>query len=1172
MQRSLSRLSATVIALVALCAGGNAATVPAGFSESTFAAGIGGGITGMDWAPDGSSRLFVTVKNGPIRIVKNGALLPTPFHTFAPYTNSECGVLGLCFDPDFLTTKRIFVFVTVSDRVQRIVSLTDANNDDVADAGPVTVIDNLPTLGVNHDGGGVGIGHDNKLYWAVGDQGDARIGLDGDLASLASKVGRANLDGTVPGDNPFVDGAGGNNDYIWARGVRNPFTLTFQPTTGALWVDVVGDNWEQVFHMRAGDHAGDRTRENNQPTGYIRPQIAYATNGGGSFGGCITGGTFYSGSALPAEFQGNFFFGDYNSGKIMRAVLDGSGNVASTNLWISGASQAIDVVGGPDGALYYASYGGTIWRLINQPASQDIVLSTTSLRVNEGRSAVLTVRLATAPGSNVSVAIARTAGDGDVAVGSGMNLVFTPGNWATPQTVRIDAAEDGDMANDGATLAATASGLTTRTVAVNATDNDLGSSAPVILVSTGVLTIAEGGSGTVTVRLQDAPSANVVVAVARTAGDGDVAVTGGSSLTFTPANYASPQTVTIAAAEDGDAVNDSATVSASAAGATTRTVAVMVTDNDASPPAITTTADTTATVNVEYIHDVNANGNPAPTFSLTTFPTGMTIHPASGQINWTPGATGTVTVTVRATNGVAPDATQSWQLVVAADQPPVATVTNPVANQVLSGATAEWYGDGRDDVGTTKAEFYVDGVLRWTDVGTGGHHHFGGGHNLFDTRAYSNGPHTLTMVVYDSAGQTGSRAVTVTIDNAAIVPAPWSTADVGSVGVPGAAAYSGGVFTLDGSGTDIWDNVDGFRFVHQGLNGDGTIVARVTGVEYTDGWAKAGVMIRESLSAGSRHAMVVVTPGAGVAFQRRMNTESYSDHTAASGSLSAPRWVRLVRSGTTFSGATSADGVNWSAIGSATVAMGASVHVGLAVTAHNNGTLCTAGFDNVSVSASASIPGLVHAWKLDEGSGLIAIDGPGTNDGTLANGPAWAAGMVAGALRFDGSDDHVALPADLAPTLGGTATVTAWIRTSQIGHGTFWLAPGITGVEQAGAGNDIFWGWLDGSGRIGMQAGDAPSAKSANPINDDSWRHIALTRNAATGMVQVYVDGSLSGSATSGTGQKTTPIRSLGRIEDTGGTPAYLHGVLDDVRIYNRVLSPAEVNAIAVGGAPLNNG
>ena len=102
------------------------------------------------------------------------------------------------------------------------------------------ILSGLPTHGNNHDGGAIGIGWDGKIYCAIGDNGSAD-GVNGDLLSMASKVIRLNRDGSIPNDNPFNDGAGPNNDYIWARGFRNPFTLTFQPSTGNLWVNTVGN-------------------------------------------------------------------------------------------------------------------------------------------------------------------------------------------------------------------------------------------------------------------------------------------------------------------------------------------------------------------------------------------------------------------------------------------------------------------------------------------------------------------------------------------------------------------------------------------------------------------------------------------------------------------------------------------------------------------------------------------------------------------------------------------------------------------------------------------------------------------------------------------------------------------------------------------------------------------
>jgi regulation of enolase protein 1 (concanavalin A-like superfamily) len=131
------------------------------------------------------------------------------------------------------------------------------------------------------------------------------------------------------------------------------------------------------------------------------------------------------------------------------------------------------------------------------------------------------------------------------------------------------------------------------------------------------------------------------------------------------------------------------------------------------------------------------------------------------------------------------------------------------------------------------------------------------------------------------------------------------------------------------------------------LTGDGSIVARVGSVTNTNAWAKAGVMFRETLGAGSRHAFMLLSAANGVSFQRRTATGGTSLSTTVPG-VSPPQWVRVVRSGNTFTASYSSDGTNWAEVGTETITMPASIFVGMAVTSHNNTALTTATFTNVT--------------------------------------------------------------------------------------------------------------------------------------------------------------------------------------------------------------------------------
>jgi regulation of enolase protein 1 (concanavalin A-like superfamily) len=180
---------------------------------------------------------------------------------------------------------------------------------------------------------------------------------------------------------------------------------------------------------------------------------------------------------------------------------------------------------------------------------------------------------------------------------------------------------------------------------------------------------------------------------------------------------------------------------------------------------------------------------------------------------------------------------------------------------------------------------------------------------------------------------------------------PWTDQGIGSTGQSGSSGYAGGTFTLRAAGADIWGSSDDFRYVYETLNGDGQIVARVTSIQNTHVYAKAGVMIRGSLNPNAAHAMLDVGPTGGVEWMTRAVTGGETSYLAGT-NRPAPVWLRLTRAGSTMTGEVSSDGTTWTLLGSTTVVLGQQVYIGLVVCSHDSGMLNTATFDNVSVTAA----------------------------------------------------------------------------------------------------------------------------------------------------------------------------------------------------------------------------
>ncbi|QRK06317.1 PQQ-dependent sugar dehydrogenase [Archangium violaceum] len=539
------------------------AAVPEGFSETSYTSSELTPATSMAWAPDGSGRLFITLKNGVVRTVamKNGALetqagTNTPVSSVfatepAIYTNSECGLIGIAFDPNYVVNRYVYFFVTVSSTEQRIVRYTDANGVGTARTEVVT---RLPTAGQNHNGGGLGFGADGKLYWSIGDLGNG-TGVNADLTSLAAKVGRANLDGTPANDNPFYDGVGPNNEYIWARGFRNPFTLTFQPATGELWSNTVGTDYEQVFVVSMRDHAGYSSYENNQPAGYLPPVIKYRTNGV-DMRNLTAGGAVRSGgvTTFTTTRQHGFRKGEkLTLAGVDDASFNGTFYVASIPASPSATTFTVAQPGQPDAS----SGGGTattqaLGGSITGGTFYDATLFPPEYRGNYFF------------GDYNSGQVTRATLAAD-------NSVATVDEWGTGFSSNVDM----EVGPDGALYALGYNNGTVRRIAPSAPGQKL-------VVSGLNPRVVEGGRTAFTVRLAQAPTAAVTVQVTRAMGGSeDLSVASGASLTFSQADWSVPRVVTIAAAEDADSNADIATFTVTAAGLGEESARVTTIDNNA---------------------------------------------------------------------------------------------------------------------------------------------------------------------------------------------------------------------------------------------------------------------------------------------------------------------------------------------------------------------------------------------------------------------------------------------------------------------------------------------------------------------------------------------------------------------------------------------------------------
>jgi autotransporter-associated beta strand protein len=228
------------------------------------------------------------------------------------------------------------------------------------------------------------------------------------------------------------------------------------------------------------------------------------------------------------------------------------------------------------------------------------------------------------------------------------------------------------------------------------------------------------------------------------------------------------------------------------------------------------------------------------------------------------------------------------------------------------------------------------------------------------------------LAVTSHGGNAACRAdfTNVTLEALGGQPAPsndWTGADIGSPAVAGSNSGSGPSFTVNGGGSDIWGSSDQFRFLSQSFTGDARLTARVTAVDRTDPWAKAGVMIRASSAANAANSFLAVTPLNGITWQvRETSGATTTGNNSGTANFTAPHWLRLTRSGNTFTCHRSNDGVTWHPLGQAeTIANApATMHAGFMIASLNNNGNSVINLDNLSLvesGASSVLPAIAMA-------------------------------------------------------------------------------------------------------------------------------------------------------------------------------------------------------------------
>lgn len=374
-------------------------TPPTGSVPALQAAPVGNGWEGamlVTYEPNTTDdRLFVLEVTGVIKIVENGAVLPSPFLDFSSKVGvatspggggDERGALGFAFHPQYAETGLFYVHYsdvngTTGDSILEEYKVSADRN--VADAASARLVKKVtqPSHGGqlrNHKGGAINFGADGFLYWGLGDGGGSGdpMGNGQSMNTLLGKILR--IDPVQSGGDAYTSPAGnmtGGEPEIWDIGLRNPFRFTFDGCTGDLYIGDVGQNAREEIDVEKAGEGGKNYGWNITEglgcyspmsgcdrSGKVDPVLDYPRSDGTS----VTGGAVYRGAAIPA-LRGTYIYGDYGLSKIWSIVYDRNAGTASAPVALTqelnNVTKVVGITNGPDGEIYFSSIDNGVFKL-----------------------------------------------------------------------------------------------------------------------------------------------------------------------------------------------------------------------------------------------------------------------------------------------------------------------------------------------------------------------------------------------------------------------------------------------------------------------------------------------------------------------------------------------------------------------------------------------------------------------------------------------------------------------------------------------------------------------------------------------------------------------------------------------------------------------------------------